>query len=180
MLITTSTLTSTMSRTMQNIHFTTSEIKEYKKEYQKEYRSRPEVKKHLKEYQKEYYSKPEVKEYKREYQKEYRSRPEIEEHRKNKNYNYKLEVYSVYSKRHSNSNIPCCRCCGETEIDFLSLDHINNDGAKHRKEVTHVSILWARKNNFPTLFQVLCMNCNFSKGKKGNNGKCVHEKGESK
>ncbi len=26
-----------------------------------------------------------------------------------------------------------CVCCGETELVFLSIDHINNDGDKHRK-----------------------------------------------
>src|SRR3990172_6832112 len=28
-----------------------------------------------------------------------------------------------------------CRCCGETEPKFLVFDHINNDGAVHRREL---------------------------------------------
>jgi len=32
---------------------------------------------------------------------------------------------------------------------------------------------WLKKNNFPKGFQVLCMNCNFAKGKLG---KCPHQK----
>ena len=45
---------------------------------------------------------------------------------KQKNIKTKLQIYSFYGNK--------CNCCGETEIKFLSLDHINNDGAKHRKE----------------------------------------------
>jgi hypothetical protein len=26
-----------------------------------------------------------------------------------------------------------CACCGEFERDFLTLDHVNNDGAEHRR-----------------------------------------------
>ena len=25
-----------------------------------------------------------------------------------------------------------CSCCGETEPAFLTIDHVNNDGAEHR------------------------------------------------
>src|ERR1700690_1237472 len=28
-----------------------------------------------------------------------------------------------------------CACCGEMEKAFLTLDHLNNDGNKHRKQV---------------------------------------------
>lgn len=28
-----------------------------------------------------------------------------------------------------------CKCCGETNHIFLSIDHINNDGADYRKEI---------------------------------------------
>lgn len=60
-----------------------------------------------------------------------------------------------------------CKCCGETTIEFLSLDHIAGDGAKHRREIGGGAntYRWIIKNNFPPGFQVLCMNCNFAKGK---------------
>lgn len=35
---------------------------------------------------------------------------------------------------------------------------------------------WIIRNDFPDGFQVLCHNCNFAKGKKGNNNMCPHEK----
>jgi hypothetical protein len=66
-----------------------------------------------------------------------------------------------------------CRCCGESRYEFLSLDHINNDGAAHRKKFTGRIERWIRANGFPDTFQVLCMNCNFAKGK---HGICPHEK----
>jgi hypothetical protein len=72
-----------------------------------------------------------------------------------------------------------CSCCGETIQEFLMLDHIENDGAKHRKELGKTKssgkglYLWIIKNNFPPMFQVLCANCNW--GKKMNNGICPHK-----
>lgn len=70
-----------------------------------------------------------------------------------------------------------CRCCGETTEQFLSIDHVNNDGANHRKDVERRKLYhWLRDNNFPDGFQVLCMNCNF--GKARNNGICPHQTSE--
>lgn len=73
-----------------------------------------------------------------------------------------------------------CRCCGESELLMLSLDHIANDGAKHRKSLTgstrlmpQVSYIWAKKNNWPPIFQVMCMNCNWARH--WSNGICPHE-----
>lgn len=67
-----------------------------------------------------------------------------------------------------------CRCCGEKIVQFLSIDHINNDGNEHRKVVDRRKIYkWLAKNNYPEGFQILCMNCNF--GKARNNGVCPHK-----
>jgi hypothetical protein len=60
-----------------------------------------------------------------------------------------------------------CACCGETEIKFLSIDHINNDGAAHRKVIGKggtTLYYWLRDNEYPDGFQILCHNCNFAKG----------------
>lgn len=57
-----------------------------------------------------------------------------------------------------------CMCCGESQYEFLTIDHINNDGAAHRKSVGNNAIcLWLIRNNFPDGFQVLCWNCNAAK-----------------
>lgn len=75
------------------------------------------------------------------------------------------------------ANIPFCACCGEKEIKFLSIDHINGGGNKHRKTITkngkggNISH-WLVKNDFPDGFQVLCHNCNMAKGFYG---QCPHK-----
>jgi len=57
-----------------------------------------------------------------------------------------------------------CVCCGETSIGFLGIDHVNGDGAEHRKSVPGNQIYtWLRVNGFPPGFQVLCHNCNWYK-----------------
>ena len=65
---------------------------------------------------------------------------------------------------------PCCACCGELQLEFLSIDHINSDGAAHRKQISTTTnmagynfYLWLRRNNYPLGFQVLCMNCQYLK-----------------
>lgn len=57
----------------------------------------------------------------------------------------------------------CCKC-GFSDWRTLSIDHINSDGAEHRKKVSGAHIYrWLKNNNFPTGFQILCMNCQFIK-----------------
>lgn len=71
-----------------------------------------------------------------------------------------------------------CECCGESQILFLSLDHKNNDGNKHRKTLRAggtTLYAWLKKNNYPAIFQVLCHNCNM--GKAQNAGVCPHKDG---
>jgi len=68
-----------------------------------------------------------------------------------------------------------CACCGISQIEFLSLDHIDNDGAKQRKLIGKRAAnfyTWLEQNNYPAGLQVLCMNCNL--GKQLNNGVCPH------
>jgi hypothetical protein len=100
----------------------------------------------------------------------------------NKKYNlgYKTTVFNHYS----NGNI-CCACCGEKQIEFLSIDHIDNDGSKHRKELADTLgnpfgagiYRWLIKNRFPKGFRVLCMNCNFALG---HFGYCPHSQFDKK
>jgi hypothetical protein len=67
-----------------------------------------------------------------------------------------------------------CACCGETTEAFLSIDHINNDGAEHRRTVNRRNFYkWLEENGFPPGYQVLCMNCNFGKARNG--GVCPHK-----
>ena len=68
-----------------------------------------------------------------------------------------------------------CACCGEGEPMFLTLDHINNDGARDRREpgLYMKRLLSLRKRGYPRGFQVLCSNCNH--GKHRNGGTCPHK-----
>ena len=82
----------------------------------------------------------------------------------------KVEMLTHYS-----GGIPKCACCGETLIEFLTIDHIQG-----RKAFGHPRALcgealhrWIRKNEYPSGFQVLCWNCNAAKGMFGG---CPHQK----
>lgn len=69
-----------------------------------------------------------------------------------------------------------CVCCGENIIEFLTIDHINNDGYVHRKIIGKCSLIlynWIIKNNFPKDLQILCYNCNMAKGRYG---VCPHQR----
>jgi hypothetical protein len=97
----------------------------------------------------------------------------------------RLDILLFYSKRLSDSNIPCCNCCGEnSHTDFLAVDHIA--GKKQMDSESELVKLgyssskrgstlhkWIKDNNFPYGFQILCHNCNQAKGYYGI---CPHEK----
>jgi hypothetical protein len=54
-----------------------------------------------------------------------------------------------------------CACCGEARDVFLSIDHIDGEGAAHRRELNGAIgfYRWLVKNRFPSGFRTLCMNC---------------------
>lgn len=82
----------------------------------------------------------------------------------------KLEAFDAYGGR-------ACVCCGESEVKFLSLDHVNNDGNVHRATTKRrgVRYPYLKKMGWPNdpPLQVLCMNCNW--GKRINGGICPHK-----
>ena len=74
-----------------------------------------------------------------------------------------------------------CMCCGESERDFLSIDHVAGNGNKMSRELGipregYQLYRWLFNNGLPSGFQVVCMNCNLSKGK---HGSCVHQRNPS-
>lgn len=77
-----------------------------------------------------------------------------------------------------------CVCCGETELAFLTIDHADDNGAEHRREMAAESgfeysqagartYRWLRKNGYPEGFRVMCANCN--SGRYWNGGVCPHQ-----
>ena len=81
----------------------------------------------------------------------------------------------VKLRRYSKVNKIECACCGEDIVEFLSLDHIKNNGAKERREFNcnggYAFYLKLRKLGYPEGYQVLCHNCNIAKGAFG---ECPH------
>ena len=71
-----------------------------------------------------------------------------------------------------------CNCCGESNLVFLEIDHMNNDAMRRvlKGEPRKGPKLyrWLIKNEFPDGFQVLCRNCNWGKWRCGT---CPHQRG---
>lgn len=67
----------------------------------------------------------------------------------------KLEVFEHYGGAH-------CAKCGDDRISVLTIDHINQDGAVHRRTIQLKDKLckWLKKNGYPEGYRVLCANCN--------------------
>lgn len=98
------------------------------------------------------------------------------------------DAYKAYQQRHRRKLKAevlghyggICTCCGEIELMFLTIDHVNGDGAEHRRTVGDGTgfcgaemYRWLRRNGYPDGFQVLCANCNC--GKQWNGGTCPHQ-----
>ena len=85
-------------------------------------------------------------------------------------YNLRLkhEVIKKYGNR--------CNRCGETQIHFLTIDHINNDGNIERESIKNYNTLSfylkLKREELRNDIQILCFNCNL--GKSINFGVCPH------
>lgn len=108
------------------------------------------------------------------YKKRYREKwKEIRSNQKERRWKYKMTCLEHYG-----GNPPRCACCQEMNLEFLTIDHINNNGAEHRKTMRGQNFYsWVIKNNFPDDLRVLCMNCNWARGKFGY---CPHTLPEDK
>ena len=118
--------------------------------------------------------------YQQAYREKYKERLRIYDREK---YKTNLPAIKIRAKRHYEKwkkvvfdhygNV--CSCCGETQSRFLTIDHMDDDGAEHRKDVSAGLVLfkWLINNNFPKNFRILCFNCNA--GRFHNGGKCPHE-----
>lgn len=93
-------------------------------------------------------------------------KPRVSEWQKRRRRELKSRILGHYS-----NGTPKCACCGESHLIFLALDHINENGAEHRKSIHSGRFYqWIAKNGFPKGFQVLCHNCNWAKSRGG----CPH------
>jgi hypothetical protein len=73
-----------------------------------------------------------------------------------------------YSKRHRDRVTVFahygqqCELCQESSPEFLTVDHMNGNGNKHRKTIRCICE-WLILNQFPNGFRILCQNCNLAK-----------------
>ena len=115
-------------------------------------------------------------EYREEWKQKYPGRLKVVRHNAHVKYlaKLRLEAFNHYGG-------PICACCGETIIQFLTLDHVNNDGAEERRRLNGTNkragwgfYVYLRQQGYPPLpLQVLCLNCNIGRHKNG--GVCPHE-----
>ena len=105
---------------------------------------------------------------KRVYQKRYRELHREERNKRKKEYHQELKrkVVEMYGGR--------CACCGETQLEFLTVDHIEGRTEEERKSRVSGSKLYGQliKKKDPNI-QILCWNCNCAKGF---SGECPHAK----
>jgi hypothetical protein len=72
-----------------------------------------------------------------------------------------------------------CQCCGETEPEFLCIDHVNGDGAEHRRQLrvrqqfTSNMLRIVAREGFPDRYRLLCWNCNYGMTRPGG---CPHQR----
>lgn len=73
---------------------------------------------------------------------------------------YRIKSFAGYGGK--------CVCCGEADPNVLQLDHVNNDGNKHRRQLRKSTIYkWVIDNGFPATIQPLCGNCHLAKTRTG-------------
>lgn len=96
---------------------------------------------------------------------------------KKSNAQYRLLIKYDVIQKYGNK----CKCCNESQILFLTIDHKNNDGNVDRLKNFGIknppTISWylkLRRELIRDDLQVLCFNCNL--GKSLNNGICPHQK----
>lgn len=101
---------------------------------------------------------------KRKFEEDPNFREVVRAYKKSHYHRLRLRVLAFYSE-----GAMKCSNCGFDNIDGLVIDHINNDGAEHRRKIGHGTTTggkifsWLIKNNMPDGFQVLCHNCNWIK-----------------
>ncbi len=132
--------------------------KECRNEKQRRFRQTPKSK----EWRKNYQQTEKYKEQSKECAQRPHHKKQARENQRKRRKIIKIQVISHYSKE----QMKCCRC-GFDDMRALSIDHIEGGGVKHRKSLNFIGgcafYRWLVKNNLPTGYQVLCMNCQFIK-----------------
>lgn len=70
----------------------------------------------------------------------------------NRHREYQRKAIEMYGNK--------CACCGEKELAFLALDHINGSSRKRKNETASKAWRNAIRDNDKNEYRVLCHNCN--------------------
>jgi len=68
-----------------------------------------------------------------------------------------------------------CQCCGESNIKFLTLEHLSGRDKTKKRRTGKMAWNIARLEGYPDTYTVLCYNCNCAKGVYGI---CPHQEKE--
>lgn len=75
----------------------------------------------------------------------------------------KKEVLAHYG----NGELACVKCGFDADVNALTIDHINNDGSHHRRQLfnnrTGSIYKWLKDEGLPLGYQTLCGNCQLIK-----------------
>jgi hypothetical protein len=97
--------------------------------------------------------------YQRDYQREFRKTLTWKERFNENIAKLKSDCLSHYS-----GGTPKCKCCGESHIEFLTIDHINGRNKTEKRLTGYTLYRDLIKKNHPEGFQVMDNNCNQAKG----------------
>lgn len=139
------------------------QVREYNREWRKAhpnynrewYKAHPEQ---VREQRKKWRKTNREKEKKR--RKEWRiAHPEIAQECKRK---YRLRIRIAVLTHYGKGKLACAHC-GFSDMRALSIDHISGNGKEHKRQIRQNITAWLWRENFPSGFQTLCMNCQFIK-----------------
>lgn len=88
----------------------------------------------------------------------YRLNPKVREKDRERSNAHHARQRVLVINHYSNGR-PGCICCKEKNFEFLTVHHIEKNGAEHRKQIGAL-YAWIIRNNFPAMFDVRCFNCN--------------------
>jgi len=98
---------------------------------------------------------------------EFKTCKKCREKRRARHINSKKKVMQAYGGK--------CNCCGDSFIGRLTIDHLNNNGNEHRRQIGSNGgssfYFYLIRNNYPSGYQVLCSSCNLCKHTMGH---CPH------
>jgi predicted DNA-binding protein YlxM (UPF0122 family) len=100
----------------------------------------------------------------REYLLKYRQKKGKDWQRERNRY-FSNRIKDIVLTHYGNGKLECVKC-GFNDIRALSIDHINGNGSKHRKELNIMGTSLYRKlakDGYPIEYQTLCMNCQWIK-----------------